>query len=139
LSEQHGDDVLDAHSGQPLAELGDAHGCLQIPLAQCDDMQSSSVRHLALRAHGSQLPPQSMSVSLPFFVRSPHVEARHVPSVHAPSVQSEPTWQRMPTAHGGHVAPPQSMSVSVESCTPLVHDAVAQTLFTQAALRQSAP
>jgi hypothetical protein len=31
------------------------------------------------------------------------------------------------------------MSVSMESWTPLVHDAVAHTLFTQAALRQSAP
>lgn len=139
MSEQHAEEVLAAHVGHPLAELGDEQGCLQIPLAQWPDMQSSSLRHLPFSAQGPQSPPQSMSVSFPFFVRSAQVEPRQVPSVQAPSVQSEPRWQRMPTGHGGHAAPPQSMSVSDESWTPLVHDAVAHKLFTQAALRQSAP
>jgi hypothetical protein len=91
LSVQHAVAVLAAHSGQPVAELGVSHGCLQMPVTQWLDMQSLATRHRAFSEHGPQSPPQSMSVSFPFFVMSAHVEARHMPSVHAPSVQSEPT------------------------------------------------
>jgi hypothetical protein len=90
LSEQQADAVVTAHAGHPLAELGDAQGCLQTPLAQWPDMQSSSDAHLAFSAHGPQPPPQSMSVSFPFFVRSAQVEARQLASRHVPSAQSEP-------------------------------------------------
>jgi hypothetical protein len=94
LSAQHEDPC--EHSGHPLLALDPEHGCLQKLPMQWADVQSSLLMHLAFSGHGPHWPPQSMSVSVPFFVRSAQLEARHVASAQAPSAQSEPIRHRMP-------------------------------------------
>jgi hypothetical protein len=91
----------------------------QILLVQSlGDMQARPLAHFAHE------PPQSTSVSLPFFTPSVHVPAHgghtlppqstpvslpfFAPSVHVP-------------AHGGHTLPPQSTPVSLPFFTPSVH------------------
>jgi len=44
----------------------------------------------------------------------------HTPEVHVPALQSEDPKHPLPMSHPGH-GPPQSMSVSSSSCTPLTH------------------
>jgi hypothetical protein len=44
----------------------------QIPLGQLAVVQSAPVAHFSPTGHLEQLPPQSTSVSLPFFAPSPH-------------------------------------------------------------------
>src|SRR5690349_18212440 len=57
------------------------------------------------------LPPQSMSVSLLFFLPSVQVGAQ-TPPVQTPPMQSPGSPQNWPVAQGGHIAPPQSTSDS---------------------------
>jgi hypothetical protein len=57
-------------------------------------------------------PPQSTSLSLPFFTASVHVGAAQRPLTQTPDAQSFPAWQLAPGAHAAH-APPQSTAVSV--------------------------
>jgi hypothetical protein len=66
------------------------------------------------------VPPQSTSVSLPFFTPSVQLAAEQVFKVGSQtlSTQSDPTRHVSPSAHGEHVAPPQSTSVSSASFTP---------------------
>jgi hypothetical protein len=52
-----------------------------------------------------------MSLSVPFFTRSLQSGAAQRPAVQIVLVQSAPTTQTRPVAHGLH-APPQSTSVS---------------------------
>src|SRR5512132_3540798 len=52
-----------------------------------------------------------MSVSLLFFRPSLHVGTQRLP-LHAPPTQSVPIEQAFPVAQRGHIAPPQSVSVS---------------------------
>ena len=80
-----------------------------------------------------------MPVSRPFRTRSSQVDAWQIDSMQDPSMQSLPALQRDPFAQGAHPDPPQSMSVSDESWTPLLQEAVAHFPFTQAAVAQSAP
>ena len=65
----------------------------QTPLAQ-----SPFTAHIKPSAQSAQLPPQSMSVSLPFIVLSLQVGAgaTHVPLVQTPLVQSVPVEQVEP-------------------------------------------
>ena len=65
-------------------------------------------------------PPQSMSVSLPFFTPSLQVGAWQVPPEQTPLVQSAATLQPFPAVQALQVLPPQSMSVSSWFCTPSV-------------------
>ena len=51
------------------------------------------------RTPGSYAPPQSTSVSLPFFTPSLQVGAWQMPPVHTPLVQSPATAQPLPSAH----------------------------------------
>ncbi len=77
--------------------------------------QSLPAPHVALVPQRGQLvaPPQSMSVSPPFFTTSVQAGALHVPEVHTPLVQSLATVQVLLVAQRGQVvAPPQSMSLS---------------------------
>ncbi len=43
-----------------------------------------------------------------------------LPMAQTPSTQSLPTLQSLPSAHGGHIPPPQSTSVSLPSLIPSV-------------------
>jgi hypothetical protein len=106
---------------------------------QWPDAQSASIEQASPGPQGAQDPPQSIPVSRPFLMRSSQVDDWHINEVQEPSAQSLPTLQCSPLTQAVHVVPPQSMSVSVESWTPLLHDAVAQVPFTHAAVMQSAP
>jgi hypothetical protein len=61
-------------------------------------------------------PPQSTSVSVPFFIPSPQLGALQMSGF--PDVSQIPLWQSLgsthfkPLAHGPQVVPPQSLSVS---------------------------
>jgi len=63
----------------------DAH----FPLVQMPEVQSAGTAQIFPLAHlVVQLPPQSMSVSLPFLAASVQVAVAQRPPVHAPLVQS---------------------------------------------------
>jgi hypothetical protein len=86
------------------------------------------------------VPPQSTSVSVPFFTRSvqPTVEHFFVVVSQTPLVQSPATAHPEALAHlFGHV-PPQSTSVSEPFFTRSVQDGAAQTFALQEAVEQSA-
>jgi hypothetical protein len=85
-------------------------------------VQSAGVRHDLVSAHFEQTPPpQSTSVSAPFFTVSEQVGAWHLAPVHTPLEQSPPARHALPTAHPPHVPPPQSTSVSAPFFTVSVH------------------
>jgi hypothetical protein len=98
------------------AHLSDWHR----PLAQsADAAQLWFVVHVLL-CPSHVAPPQSMSVSVPFWAPSVHVAAWHVfvgDPLQILFTQSPPTEHFFVSAHFAHVAPPQSMSVSSESWT----------------------
>jgi len=91
--------------------------------------QSLSTLHIFPAAHLGQAPPQSTSVSVPFFTVSVHVGAAHdfVPPLHTPVVQSAPELHFLFTPHVGPQTPPQSISDSVEFMDPSKQ--LTQTLF----------
>jgi hypothetical protein len=64
-------------------------------------------------------PPQSVSVSLPFFTKSVHVAPWHTPVVQTPLAQSPAPAQPWPVVHLGQLEP-QSLSVSVPFLTASV-------------------
>jgi hypothetical protein len=70
------------------------------------------VPHLVL-----QLPPQSVSASVPLWTLSLQVGSAHAPLVHTPLVQSAAAPHDRPAAHAAH-KPPQSTSVSKPFFTP---------------------
>jgi hypothetical protein len=77
--------------------------------------QSLAPAHFLPVTHlGHRAPPQSTSVSGPFFVPSAHVAAWHLSGVPEQTklAQSLAPEHVLPAAHDGHAAPPQSMSVS---------------------------
>jgi hypothetical protein len=77
--------------------------------------------HTLPAAHLGQLaPPQSMSVSVPFFALSVHAGAWQKPPVQTPLWQSAATPHTLPAVHFVQL-PPQSMSVSVAFLTPSAH------------------
>jgi hypothetical protein len=57
-------------------------------------------------------PPQSVSVSLPFFAKSVQLALWQKPPEQTPPRQSLLAAQCLPAPHFGHTAPPQSTSVS---------------------------
>jgi hypothetical protein len=64
-------------------------------------------------AHAGQFgPPQSTSVSEPFWTLSSQLACAQVPFLQTPVWQSPPALQDFPVAHREQVGPPQSMSVS---------------------------
>jgi hypothetical protein len=87
-------------------------------------------------AQGGQVPPpQSTSVSAPFFTPSVQLGAAHVPLVQvSPPAQSLAMVHALPVAQGGQVPPPQSTSVSAPSFTPSVQLAAAHTPWAQTPL-----
>jgi hypothetical protein len=95
---------------------------VHLPLA--GSTQSTSALQLCPTVQlAAQLPPQSMSVSVPFFTPSPHAAAAQAKLVHLPlsgSAQSRSTKHAWPTGHGLHV-PPQSTAVSLPFFTLSLH------------------
>jgi hypothetical protein len=89
---------------------------LQIPLVQSEAL----VQCLPEPQVGQLPPPQSMSVSVPFWTPSVQLAALQLPPWHTWVVQSEPKTQLWPTAQLGQLPPPQSTSVSVPFFTPSV-------------------
>ena len=95
---------------------------MQTPLAQ-----SSGPPHTFVSAHLAHVPPpQSMSVSAPFFTASPQVGAEQTPPLQTPLTQSLARRQILPVPHLGQAPPPQSTSVSVPFFTPSEHEGVRQ-------------
>jgi hypothetical protein len=77
-----------------------------------EEAQSPPFKQSKPAAHAEQLPPQSTSVSSPFFTVSPQPAVAHLLAVQTPLAQSLPTVQSLPVAQRGHDVPPQSTSVS---------------------------
>jgi hypothetical protein len=76
------------------------------------DAQSPATPHTLPSAQGEHdVPPQSVSVSAPFFCPSLQPGAAHTFAEHTANTQSGPFVQDDPCAHGGQL-PPQSRSVS---------------------------
>ncbi len=89
---------------------------------------------------GSPLPPQSTSVSVPFFTPSVYEAGWQVSGVpeQTLSVQSLAAPHPFPSAQRGQAGPPQSTSVSVPFFAPSLHITAAQIAFRQTSLAQSA-
>jgi hypothetical protein len=89
-------------------------------------VQSVPVLHLSLSGHAGHVgPPQSLSVSIPFWMLSVHVgTAAHSPPVQRPLEQSVLPRHILPLAQrAAQIAPPQSLSVSSSFLMLSVHDA----------------
>src|SRR5205823_1848898 len=99
---------------------------------------SVPVMHAFPTAQPGQPPPQSTSVSAPFFTLSMQPGATHIPLVHTPLAQSIPVLQPLPPSHLLGQLPPQSMSVSSPFFAPSVQDGVWHIPPVHTALLQSA-
>jgi hypothetical protein len=92
-------------------------GVWQMPPVQTPLAQSPATEQLLPFAHflaGAHAPPQSMSVSLPFFTTSLQFAAAHALPVQTPLTQSVPPAHPRPVPHRAQVvAPPQSVPVSL--------------------------
>jgi hypothetical protein len=82
-------------------------------------------------------PPQSMSLSLPFFTPSAQLGAWHRPAVQSRLAQSPFPPQVLPGAHAVQRDPPQSTSLSPAFCVPSEHVAATQTPLVHTKLSQS--
>ena len=83
------------------------------------------------------VPPQSASLSSPFFTWSVQVGSAQASAVHTPLVQSRASVQWAFVGQGLHAPPPQSRSVSAPEITPSKHEASWHTLASQCRLAQS--
>jgi hypothetical protein len=93
-------------------------GAWQMPPVHTPLAQSAAPPHTLPSAHlfaGAQEPPQSTSVSVPFFTVSLQAGTWQMPPVQTPLAQSPAPPQTLPSAHlfAGAQEPPQSTSVSV--------------------------
>jgi hypothetical protein len=120
-----------------------------VPFTQGTPAQSVASTHAWPVMQGPQVPPQSTSVSVPFFTPSlqvdPEVHAEHEPpqstpvsvSFFTPSLQvaaahrckeqtpepqSESLRHTASVVHAGQYAPPQSIAVSCPSMRPSAHE-----------------
>jgi hypothetical protein len=84
----------------------------QTPPVQTPEAQSAATAQARPSLQAPQVPPQSTSVSVPFFTVSAQAAARHLPPLQAPVVQSAATEQPLPSTHFVAHEPPQSTSPS---------------------------
>ncbi len=128
-----------------VAHDGSAH--VPVPIEHAVEAQSVPFVHFLSRRHAGALyvvvpsltpsPPQSTSVSPPFFTPSLDVGTTHALAVHASSWQSAFALHAFMSAHFGAVAPPQSTSVSSPSFFPSVGDGSAQVPMLHAPAQSS--
>jgi hypothetical protein len=86
-------------------------------------VQSEFTLHPPVTAQGEQLgPPQSMSVSLPFLMRSSQRGTAQTLLVHRPLTQSRSAAQPALLGQGAQLGPPQSTSVSPLFELPSKHE-----------------
>jgi hypothetical protein len=122
-----------------LAAASCPSSCAADDTAQTDDWHAPDrqspvpvqARPIAQRGHAAPKsggpPPQSASVSWPFFTPSLQVGAAHRPSApHTPDAQDAAEAHRAPVPQSGH-APSQSTSASAPLRTPSVHVGTAHT------------
>jgi hypothetical protein len=95
---------------------------VQTPATQAAEEQSAGTLQCLPSAHFCvHTPPQSTSVSEPFFLPSLQLGPTQTPPEHEPDVQSVPARQPEPIGQRSvQSVPPQSMSVSVPSRLPSV-------------------
>src|SRR5262245_40350563 len=100
--------------------------------------QSSFLPHFFPAKQGWHAPPpQSTSVSEPFFRPSPQPGPSHFPPLHTPLVQSGPAMHALPTPHFVGQPREQSTSVSVPFFCPSVQLGPTQRAPTQLPVSQS--
>ncbi len=99
--------------------------------------QSVLIAQLKPRPQGLQVPPQSRSVSAPFFTVSVQVGAAQILPEQTALVQSVAVVQALLSAHLPQLPPPQSTSVSAPFFVASEQEGAAQTLPVQAPLLQS--
>src|SRR5690348_14574247 len=105
-------------SVSPLLSVPSEQVAAQRLPRQLPPTQSLPVKQILPAAHLPQaMPPQSVSLSVPFFTLSEHVGASHMLDVQILSLQSAPFVHISPVSQPPH-EPPQSTSVSVPFCTP---------------------
>jgi hypothetical protein len=92
------------------ASLSHSFGA-HFPSLQNPDRQSGSPPHTSPSPQPMHPPPQSTSVSAPFFLPSPHDGGVHTSFAHTSLTQSASPTQPSLSSHGPH-PPPQSTSVS---------------------------
>src|SRR5690606_8521683 len=100
-------------------------------------LQSPSSTQALPTSHPSQGPPQSTSISPPFFTRSVQLASAQVPLLQIVLAQSAPFAHFFPASQGAHSAPPQSTSVSVPLRTSSTQEADWQPPPVQLSLTQS--
>src|SRR5689334_9642730 len=105
------------HVFAPLPATRQLGGSAQTEPMQLRWKQSAASTHAfptSQRGVVAPLPPQSMSVSAPFFTASVGEGIWQTSSLQTPLVQSVvPLAQPFPSSHFGAAPPPQSTSVSV--------------------------
>jgi hypothetical protein len=106
---------------------------------QTDVEQSDATRQLLPGVQPAQVPPQSTSVSLPFWTRSLQPGWVQTPDEQNVVTQSAPVRHVCPSAQTAHVPPPQSTSVSAPFSTLSLHVEAWHTLAVQTPLVQSPP
>jgi hypothetical protein len=99
--------------------------------------QSVPLLHVFPTAHAGHDPPQSTSVSVPFFTVSVHVGLAQSLFLQRPLVQSPSTPHPEPTGQRGHALPPQSTPDSLPFFTLSEHVGTAQAPELQTPLPQS--
>ena len=104
-------------SGRPFL-----HGSssLQVLATQFPERQFASLLHDLPLSHFSQLPPQSTSVSAPFFMSSSQAGWLQILFLQYPLRQSLSSWQERFRFHS-YPPPPQSIPVSVPSLILFQH------------------
>ncbi|HVU03085.1 MAG TPA: hypothetical protein VHE30_15095 [Polyangiaceae bacterium] len=111
----------------------------QTRLAHTPLSQFPPMTHALPSGHGSQLPPQSTSVSSPFFAPSAQVAPAQTPSWQELLSQSEPRTHVFPLLQVAQSEPPQSTAVSFPSCLPSRHSEDSQIPLEQIVVMQSVP
>jgi hypothetical protein len=107
---------------RPLSTWSLQLGDVQNEFAHSLLVQSVPATQALFGPHGPHEPPQSVSVSGPFFLPSLHeITSLQIPPTQLADKQSPLAAHLPPTLHGSHAAPPQSTSVSVPFFWPSLH------------------
>jgi hypothetical protein len=86
--------------------------------------QSAATPHAEPAEHFEHVPPQSVSLSVPFLTKSLQDAVWQTLPVHTRLTQSTEARQPSPAGHAGQVPPPQSVPVSLPFSTESAHVAL---------------